>query len=250
MRGVAAANPIRQFLACRAHLGAPLALLHKAARSLPPLRPLAELASQGLGLYTDARGRAFDRAHGTDTFFRVPMKELGLRDPRGADFDNWAYGPIGPDFFHEMMRPIPDRGELTFFDVGSGKGLPLMLAGDHGFRRVVGIELSRDLCDLAQRNFARYAASTGKPVAAEVLCGDFMEHELPDEPTVFFLNNPFPHYLATHAVAHIEASIRRHPRRVVLAYRRMQLPTLRQLEASPLLALHLSTPYWQIFATR
>jgi SAM-dependent methyltransferase len=241
---------LRRFLACRAHLGAPLAILQRVARSVPPLLPLAERAHRALDRYSDGRSRAFDRQHGTDTYTRVPMKKLGLRDEHGQDFDNWAYGPICPDFFHEMMRQIPKRPELSFYDVGCGKGLPLLLAGDHGFRRVVGIELSPDLCDLAKRNIERYSASVGRPIVAAVICGDFLKQELPDEPTVFFLNNPFPHYIARLAVAHIEASIAAHPRRVVIAYRRMPLPTLRQLEASPHLALELTTPYWQIFSTR
>ncbi len=250
MLDAATPKPIRQFLACRAHLGAPLALLTKVSRVVPPLRPVVAFAQKGLARYTDSRARAFDLEHGTETFSRIRLKNLGLQDERGKDFDNWAYGPIGPDFFHEIMRQIPDRGELTFFDVGSGKGLALMLAGDHGFRRVTGIDLSPELCDSAKKNFERYTASSGKRVAAEILCGDFLKHELPDEPTVFFLNNPFPQYIAKLAMEHIEASIAAHPRRVVIAYRRMQLPTLRQLQASPHFELYFSTPYWHIFSTR
>ena len=178
------------------------------------------------------------------------MDKLGLVDPDGDRFDNWAYGPICHDFFHEMMRQIPDRGSLTLFDVGSGKGLPIMLAGAHGFRRVVGIELSESLCDVARSNFASYEKKTGRPVRAEIVCGDFMEHALEDEPTVFFLNNPFPGYIAKRAVIHIERSVEAHPRRVVIAYRRMPRATLAQLEASRWFRLELATPYWQIFTTR
>lgn len=195
------------------------------------------------------QARAFDRRHGTETFSRIQMKELGLKDARCDDFSTWAYGPICPAFFHEMMREISGRHELTFVDVGSGKGLPLMLAGDYGFRRVVGIEMSEELNAVARRNFGRYTASTKKPVHAEIVCGDFMKTDLPNEPTVFFLNNPFPRDIAALAVSHIERSIARHPRRVVVAYRRMQEPVLRQLEASPQLRLELTTPYWHLFTT-
>jgi 16S rRNA A1518/A1519 N6-dimethyltransferase RsmA/KsgA/DIM1 with predicted DNA glycosylase/AP lyase activity len=211
---------------------------------------VVNVARERLARYTDDRARSFDRKHGTDTFTRIQMKELGLKDDLGGTFSNWAYGPICPEFFHEIVREISNREELVFLDVGSGKGLPLMLAGDYGFRRVVGIELSEELNVVARKNFSAYTASTGKPVNAEIICGDFMKHELPNEPTAFFLNNPFPDYIATHAVTHIENSIAKHPRRVVIAYRHMQEPILRQLEASPNLRLELTTPYWQIFTTR
>lgn len=240
---------LRRFLACRAHFGAPLALLVRASRSVRPLEPVANVVRGGLARYTEYQRDRFDALHGTDTASRIAMSRLGLKDEHGDDFANWAYGPICPDFFREMMREIARRDELTFFDVGSGKGLALMLAGDYGFRRVAGIELSDSLNDVARKNFESYRARTGKRVNAEIICGDFMKHELPNEPTAFFLNNPFPAYIATHAVKHIEESIVKHPRRVVVAYRQAQVPILRQLQASPHLRLELTTPYWHIFTT-
>jgi hypothetical protein len=214
-----------------------------------PLRPAANAVNNAFAQYTDWRARSWDKAHGTDTYNRVSMWKLGLVDEKGDNFDNWAYGPICHDFFDEMMEHVPRRHELTFFDVGSGKGLPLMLAGRHGFRRVVGIELSQDLCTVARSNFARFEQATGRAVDAEIVCGDFMEHALPDEPTAFFLNNPFPHYLAKLAVEHIERSVEASPREVVIAYRRMPRPTYDQLMASKHFDLVLTTPYWQIFST-
>jgi hypothetical protein len=240
----------RRFLACRAHGGAPLAVVERLAKAVPPLARPTKAANAALARYTDWRARSFDREHGTDTFHRVSMSKLGLVDKHGERFDNWAYGPICGDFFHEMMRHVPGRSELTLYDVGSGKGLPLMLAREHGFRRVVGIELSEELCQTARTNFESYSKKTGRPVEAEVICGDFLEHRLPSEPTAFFLNNPFPHYIAKRAIEHIERSVEEDPRRVVIAYRRMPRPTLEQLEASKTFTLHLTTPYWQIFATR
>jgi predicted RNA methylase len=243
-------TPLRRFLACTAHFGAPLALLTKASSAVRPLRPVTVRLNQMLSHYTDARAKRFDAKYGTDTFERVPMATLGLQDAENRDFDNWAYGPICSDFFHEMMRAIPRSGELVFFDVGTGKGLPLLLAGEHGFRRIVGIELSQELCDIAARNIEKFNARAARRVDAEIICGDFMKHDLGSEPTVFFLNNPFPSRLALPAMKHIEESIVRHHRRVVIAYRRMQAPTLRYLLASKHFKIDLTTPYWQIFSSR
>jgi len=198
-------------------------------------------------MYSDRRARAFDKKHGTDTFARVRMDALGLDDRRGAGYDGWKYGPINQDFFGEMIRKIPHRQELTFFDVGLGKGLALMLARDLGFRRLMGVELSADLVERAKQNFAVFERSTGAPVRAELLVGDFMQVQLPREPVAFFLNNPFPDYVAEPAVRHIEALIASCPRRVVVAYRRPPASTLAQLEASPHLRRTARTPYWFIF---
>ena len=91
-----------------------------------------------------------------------------------------------------MAEAIPARHTLTFLDVGMGKGLAVMRAREFGFRKLVGAELSQSLCDTAAKNFEAYAKSTGSPLEASIVCGDFMKIELADEPTAFFLNNPFP----------------------------------------------------------
>jgi hypothetical protein len=236
-----------ELLDCLAHFGAGLAVLRVLRRHAPILEVPLEAVHRLCAAYTDRRAQAFDVRHATDTFERVGMDELGLTDVRGGTYDGWKYGPINQDFFHELIRKVPRRAELTFFDVGLGKGLPLMLAGRLGFRRLMGIELSAELVEKAKRNFVAFGKSTSSPVDAELLVGDFMQLELPREPVAFFLNNPFPHYVAELAVRHIEASIASCPRRVVIAYRRPPQATIEQLESSRLLRRTARTPYWCIY---
>jgi hypothetical protein len=242
-------TPIRRFMACTSHGGAPLAVLVRASRTIKALDPLARAVERRLARYSERSALAFDRKHGTDTWTRVQFDNLGLKDANGNRHDKWGYSPICPAFSHEMMRQIPRRGELTLYDIGSGKGLALILAGDHGFRRIVGIELAEDLCEVSRRNFENYAKSTGRAVNAELIAGDFMRAELPNEPTVFFLNNPFPAAIAELAMAHIERSIEANPRRVLVAYRYPNPVILQRLRSSVHLRNHLSTPYWHIFTT-
>jgi SAM-dependent methyltransferase len=177
------------------------------------------------------------------------MADIGCEDPRGKDFDGWMYGPINQDFFDEMLRHVERRRELTFLDVGMGKGLALMLAARWGFDALMGIELSAPLIDIARDNFGRYERKTGRRIEAQVLCGDFMELKLSDAPTLFFLNNPFPHEIAALAVAHILKSLAELPRRVVIVYRRAAAETQALLDASPLLRSERRTPYWKIWSS-
>ena len=97
---------VKGLLSTRAHFGAPLALLRGVASKLPPLRPVAKAANQLLARYTDVRARAFDAEHGTDTFGRVGMRELGLEDD-GANYEGWMYGPICQDFSTRWPRRYP-----------------------------------------------------------------------------------------------------------------------------------------------
>ncbi len=200
-----------------------------------------------MGKYTDYRTRAFDRKHGTDTFERAQLADLQVAglDPR---FGDWLYGPINPDFFAEMMRALPLRlGDYGFVDVGAGKGLALMLASEYPFRELLGIEFSPELVEAGKKNVEKYERSTGRSLRVEWVCDDFMAHALPPRPSLFFLNNPFPHSIATHAITHIEKSIAAHPRKVALIYRKPHGETVKQLDASPHLRPLKSTPFWHAY---
>src|SRR4051812_40313777 len=72
-----------------AHAGAPLAVLEKLARQVPGLARPVGVVHRALARYSDRRARQFDGRHGTDTFSRARMTDLGCTDEAGKDFDGW-----------------------------------------------------------------------------------------------------------------------------------------------------------------
>jgi len=216
---------------------------------VPLLRPASRLAEELLDRYSDYRARAFDRRYGIDTFERVELQHLDIPDldPR---FGRWLYGPINPDFFEEMMGAIPvPFAETTFCDVGSGKGLAVFLAERWGFRRLWGVEFSAALIERAKVNASQFERKTGRPLHVEWTCGDFMALELPAEPTLYFLNNPFPADIAECAIRHLEESLKRHPRRSWILWRKPGREIAARLDASPIWRAEQTTPFWRFYAT-
>ncbi len=55
-----------------------------------------------------------------------------------------------------FLKSVMDPGKSVFIDIGSGAGRVLFVAALEGFRYVLGIELSRSLCDLGDCNFNNY----------------------------------------------------------------------------------------------
>ena len=81
-----------------------------------------------------------------------------------------AYQPTEPALFREMMKTMSsleiDFQDLTFIDVGSGKGRVLLMAAEYPFRRVLGVELLPALHRVAQANIRAY-----KSESPALLCG-------------------------------------------------------------------------------
>ena len=63
------------------------------------------------------------------------------------------YEAITPEAFHGLLASI-DLGDhdLTFIDLGSGKGRAVLLASLYPFRRLIGVEFSPELTEVARLN--------------------------------------------------------------------------------------------------
>jgi SAM-dependent methyltransferase len=76
----------------------------------------------------------------------------------------------------------------TFVDIGCGKGRACFFAATTGrFTRVIGVELSNPLVEIARQNLERFRGSA----AMEFICEDATRYLVPTEHSLVFLNNPF-----------------------------------------------------------
>ena len=136
--------------------------------------------------YSNRHSQAFDMKYGTDTFVRSSLKEYEV----GAEIEwDWLYGPINPDFFHEIIHRLPIKYErYSFLDVGAGKGLCMMLASDYPFQRLIAVEFAQELVEAGQRNISSFESVTGRKVNAEWICQDFMQYTPPQTPQLRLLS--------------------------------------------------------------
>lgn len=236
------------------HGGAFITVLAALARQLPWLKPPVSEFAARMKHETDLENRLFDLRFGTDSFRRATLSELGTDQKTGYDFAGWGTCPVNESFFHEMMRAARDEhvdlSRFTFVDVGAGKGKALMLATEYPFRRIVGVEIDEHLVSIARRNLAHYQTKRRRRLAAELLCHDFLQWPVPTEPVLLFFNDPFPYHLADRALAHVEASVRAHPRPVLVLYRKAELDVIERLDASPVLVSKCRSPFWHLYASR
>lgn len=236
---------------CTSHLGSVLVSARFMARSVPALKGVVTKFGSLLSRYTDWRTEAFDRQFGTDTCHRVDLACLGVQEETGYELEDWQYGPVNQEFFHEMIRNVGvNFSNWSFLDVGSGKGKALLLATQYPFRRIIGVEFCEQLSAVAEENVRKFEAATGKTQHIELVTRDFMSYEIPAEPLVVLFNNPFPLSVADRAIGHIEEALERHPCPMFVIYRKAPADVLERLDRSPALTLVRSTPFWRIYGSR
>jgi predicted RNA methylase len=188
-------------------------LIRRIHREFDRLRP----ASRRWRRRAIEQGRAFDRRYGVETGGIVPLGGLGITSEHrryGVD-----YVGVDPEELEAALALVPARPkDLTFVDLGSGKGRAVLLASAHPFQRVIGVEFAPELHAIAESNLDRAGALPRAARKVELHCMDAAAYELPKEPLLLFLYNPFGEAVMRVVAHRLRESLRRAPRPAYVLY--------------------------------
>ena len=101
--------------------------------------------------------------------------------------------------------------EDVFLDFGSGMGRAVIMAAKYPFRKIYGVEIARQLNEIARQNVHR-ALPRLKCRDIELITANAREFVIPDEATVIYFFNPFSGEVLTDVLQNIRASLRRRRR--------------------------------------
>jgi SAM-dependent methyltransferase len=161
----------------------------------PKIRPRDLLKATSVPIHP------FDEIHGVDTSGLVPAGHLITGHPN--DEHVTAYYGVAPSILRTLIdhwRATPPPHPIhsyTFVDIGAGKGRAILLASEFPFRQVIGVELNPAMADIAEQNIDRWrkahaSDTTASPLAPiRLLEQDALDFDLPHNPTLLFLFNPF-----------------------------------------------------------
>ncbi len=162
-----------------------------------------------------AHDHLFDWRLGTDTCRVVGLAQLAIASENAAR--GVAYHATGVRAFRRLLSLVRPGRDGAFVDFGCGKGRVLLLALECGFRRVVGVDFSSELCSVARSNLRRVRGTNWKKEAA-VLCGDAANYEVGPGDHVFYLYHPFDEVVLAAVLSRIQRSLDATPREAWLIY--------------------------------
>jgi SAM-dependent methyltransferase len=130
-----------------------------------------------------------DRHYGIDTSGFIGFEHL--QSGKTSDIFSTAYHGSEPSVIRKAIDMLPDHYNLTFFDLGCGKGRALAVASEFPFRRIVGVELAPVLAAAARTNAEIIGRRFPDRTPIEVIEGDALATAIPDGPLVIYLYHPF-----------------------------------------------------------
>lgn len=160
----------------------------------------------------------FDFWNNVDTRGTIDQSDLEF-DSANADHSN-RYVAVTPGLFRRMVATLAiDHRRFTFVDIGSGKGRAMLLASAWPFRRILGVELSPKLHEIAKHNIDRYRRRTLVCRNLRSLWCDAALFPIPPTDLVLYLYNPFREPVMRQVLDNIRRSWEEHPREIYILYR-------------------------------
>lgn len=158
----------------------------------------------------------FDWKYGTDTMRWVDRNSLETQSDNRSHSAPYRATKVGP--LLQLLNALNLSRDSNFVDIGSGKGRVLLIASQYGFRKVVGIDFSGELCAIARKNVEAFSRNANPLSSIEVIETDATKYRFGAEDRVFFMYNPFDAFILAKVVDNIRSSLEENPRNAWLIY--------------------------------
>ncbi len=191
------------------------------------------------------REKKFDKYYGTDTNQQLDLQEYAVDSPN-LEHACW-YEAITKTYFDKMIKQLSiEFKETVFIDLGSGKGKSLMLAADYPFKKIIGVEFSPELHEIAKNNVILFKSKKNIDTPIQLHCMDAELYNFPIENIVLFLYNPFQGKVMLSVVEKIEKFILRYPHKFAILYRNPKCSEM--FENVQVLQIVKETPDYKIYS--
>jgi hypothetical protein len=163
-------------------------------------------------LYHRLADEFHERRLGIRTTGFLSGSELHHQSPEFGAYLGAPYSALWHCFGQVAIRGDRD----TLLDIGSGMGRVLVVAATKPFRRVIGVEISPELAELARENLRRAGRHLRCEVELEI--ADARSYHIPDDVTIIHIFNPFTGETLARVGGNIRAFLQRTRRPLTIIY--------------------------------
>ena len=134
----------------------------------------------------------FDWIYSVDTLRMVSKNELNVNKSERFNSFGVYYTAAHFTTLKKAFDSLPlDPQKSTLLDFGSGKGRVMMYALLNGFKKVIGVEYSKKLCEITEKNLRSLEVKKRRKYEYEILNIDASYYIIDDDVNVIFMFNPF-----------------------------------------------------------
>lgn len=170
----------------------------------------------------------FDKKYGMNTSEIIEVADLDLTDKNKKH--SYKYQPTRIRHFNNLMKKLRFPEGSVFVDLGAGKGRILLIASNYNFKRVIGVEISSKLCEIARNNVAIYEKRLKRSLGITIFELDVLKYNINDDENIFYIYRPFDDFIMEKIIEEIKKSFKRNPRKIWLIFNNFQYNNLFEIE--------------------
>ena len=161
--------------------------------------------------------RIFDYKYNVKTHKDLNLNDLkfdSINKKEAGDYETLAIFSI-----KKILNNIEIDKKDIFVEVGCGKGRVLLIASQYKFNKIIGIEFSPELVDIARSNVSICKDYNSFNIdIIKIVEGDVLDYKYNNNETVFYLFNPFTNNILDKLCEDIVRSFNSNPRRILILY--------------------------------
>ena len=156
-----------------------------------------------------------EKKYGIDTTGKDDLTSLEKRD---IDIEHATiYMPISYNLLEEIFTQLAIKKLNHFLDIGCGKGRALCVAAHHGFKKITGVDFSKEFCTAAELNLIKTQQQLAT-LEYKIFNNDAFYFDIPSDVDCIFLFNPFDEIIMSGVVENIMISLEESPRDLIIVY--------------------------------
>lgn len=127
------------------------------------------------------------------------------------------YMPVTYMVIEDALNKINLKNKTHFLDIGSGKGRALCVAAHWGFKKITGVDFSKQFCEQANRNLS-ITHQKIQTFQYSVVNADAAKFSIPADVNCILLFNPFDEVIMKIVADDIAKSLAENPRELNIIY--------------------------------
>lgn len=156
-----------------------------------------------------------EKKYGISTTGADSLKSLRKK---GIDISHATmYMPVSYQILEAALQHLPSNHRMHFFDIGCGKGRATCVAAYYGFKKVSGIDFSKEFCNAAIDNLSKVSKKI-PALQYSIIEADAASTNIPVDTDCIFLFNPFDEAIMKKVAAHIKQSVHLAGRNLYIVY--------------------------------
>ena len=155
----------------------------------------------------------YDKKFGIETDDSTSFKNIPESFQKGIYKDGVIFQSSKFRHLKRMADCLKLDNNDVFIDFGSGKGRVLFFVAQYKLKKVIGVDINKNLVLIAIQNQSRLKL----PTPVEIIHGDATQTDV-REGTVFFFYNPFGIRTFVKVLNNIKDSLKINPRRIRIVY--------------------------------